>query len=404
MVLVPKTPPEKKTPVRKLSVGAAVLAASSPVSEPMRPFAAPVDLALKRLRLWQETASYGAIALVTALGAAALTFTWYAGHMAYDRYEVRHRRVDRQRQLESPAAIEDEKEPAARRAIDGLPVSLDAVEPDYVAVMIDNIAEAHPESGVAKAALVIEAPVEGGITRLMALYPADVSVEKIGPVRSARPYYARWALEYGALYAHVGGSNEALEVIKSIGVRDLNEFYNASSFWRDAKRAAPHNVYTSTERLAAAAAKRGEPRPLDPWRYKLDATLDERGDGVLVLEIKDYGQAGVAWVYERDLNAYRRVIAGEDDRDADGAPVLAKNVVVQFAPVAILDEVGRRRIQTEAGGEALAALDGHVIGGRWKKEPDGGRTRFYDAADNEIAFNAGTTWIEVVPTDTEVTY
>jgi hypothetical protein len=402
MVLVPKTPSEKKTPVRKPIISADAPTVTAAVLEPVRPTTAPVDRAIKSLRLWQETASYGAIALVTALGASALTFTWYASNAAYNRYDFRHDRIDDLRQEEAPEVVEGD--PAARRAIDGLPVSLDAVEPDYFAVMIDNIAEAHPESGVAKAALVIEAPVEGGITRLMAVYPADTVVERIGPVRSARPYYARWALEYGALYAHVGGSNEALDVIKSIGVRDLNEFYNASSFWRDAKRAAPHNVYTSTERLAAAAAKRGEPRPLDPWRYKLDATLDERGDGVLVLEIKDYGQAGVAWVYERDLNAYRRVIAGEDDKDADGAPVLAKNVVVQFAPVAILDEVGRRRIQTEAGGEALVALDGRVIGGRWKKEPDGGRTRFYDAADNEIAFNAGTTWIEVVPTDTEVTY
>lgn len=366
----------------------------------MPPNDSPLEAARQQLRRWQESAYFSVIAFVTALGAVAIALAWYATTPPAER--TFHSKL--RPSAMGSATPTTEMEPLARRAIDGRAAEPEATEPDYFAVMIDNIAEAHPESGISKAALVIEAPVEGGITRLMALFTSDSEVAKIGPVRSARPYYARWALEYGALYAHVGGSNEALDLIKSIGVRDLNEFYNGSSFWRSSDRSAPHNTYTSTELLSKAAAKRGTPKKLDSWKFKLDAPAEDRGDGQLVLEIQDYGQAGVAWTYDRDTNDFGRVIAGETEKDSDGTGIRAKNVVVQYAPVQVIDDYGRRRIQTEAGGDALIALDGRVIGGTWKKEPGGARTRFYDAVGKEMSFNAGTTWIEVVPQDTKVTY
>lgn len=294
--------------------------------------------------------------------------------------------------------------PAARRAIDGMPVEVGAPEPDYFAVMIDNIGEALPQSGVTKASLVIEAPVEGGITRLFAVYPSDAEVAKIGPVRSARPYYIDWAEEYGALYAHVGGSPEALDRLKKGDARDLNEFFNGASFWRDPARRAPHSTYTSTELLRKIADKRGSPRPLPPWNFKHDALPDDRGDAKASLAVGEPDKWNVTWLYDRDANAFARQYGKGTQKDAEGQPVLAKNVVVQFTTVRVLDEVGRRRVDTVSGGEALIAIDGRVIGGRWKKDEDGGRTRFYDAAGNQLSLNAGLTWIEVVPTETPVTY
>ena len=82
----------------------------------------------------------------------------------------------------------------------------------------------------------------------MAIFLANQIVEKIGPVRSARAYYLDYLGEYGTpLYMHVGGSPEALELIKARGVNDLNEFYNGVYYWRAENRSAPHNVYTSSE-------------------------------------------------------------------------------------------------------------------------------------------------------------
>jgi len=97
------------------------------------------------------------------------------------------------------------------------------------------------------------------------------------------------------------------------------------------------------------------------------------------------------------------VLASGPQKDADGAPVLAKNVMIQFTTVRVLDEVGRRRIDTSGGGDASVLMDGRLISGTWKKDKTSGRTRFYDAAGNELSLNAGVTWIEVVPLGTPVT-
>ncbi len=80
-------------------------------------------------------------------------------------------------------------------------------------VVIDNNISARPQSGIDKAFLVVESPVEAGIPRLLAFFDEDQDVKKIGPVRSARPYFLDWNNELDSLFVHVGGSNEALDKI-----------------------------------------------------------------------------------------------------------------------------------------------------------------------------------------------
>jgi len=144
------------------------------------------------------------------------------------------------------------------RLLDGVGVEDESkVNPPIFAVQVENMVDARPLSGISKANLVYEAISEAGITRLLALYVKDNSVSEIGPVRSARPYYIDWASEYGALYAHSGGSPEALRVVSDYDVLDLNEFSNGKYFWRSKSRYAPHNLYTSVELLGEAFTVKG---------------------------------------------------------------------------------------------------------------------------------------------------
>ncbi len=139
-------------------------------------------------------------------------------------------------------------------------------------IMIDEHVDARPQSGIDQAFLVMEAPVEAGIPRLLAFFSQDQKMEKIGPVRSARPYFVDWALELAALYTHVGGSNEALDKIKNGATFDLNQFWHDSQFWRVTDRDAPHNVYTSTDLLGSYVKQKqnaGRPAPLyGVWKFK----------------------------------------------------------------------------------------------------------------------------------------
>src|SRR5687768_16361805 len=98
-----------------------------------------------------------------------------------------------------------------------------------------------------------------------------MKIPEIGPVRSARPYYVDFAAEYKALYAHVGGSPQALSQLRSYPGIDLDEIGNNRYFWRDKSRRAPHNTYTSSEKLIFARRDKKVPEQgsYKPWAWAL---------------------------------------------------------------------------------------------------------------------------------------
>ncbi len=270
--------------------------------------------------------------------------------------------------------------------------------PQVYAVMIENSSDAWPLSGIEDAFLVIEAPVEAGIPRFEAFFANDMQVNKIGPVRSARPYYLDWNDELSGLYAHVGGSPEALDLIAEYDTLDLNEFSQGEYFWRDtARRAAPHNVYTSTELLHEGLDElKPEQAAYDSWQFKLDAPFDVDPLSIVI----DWGQGelyDVTWVYQPEINQYLRLQGNQVVETQDGDQVLANNVVVMATNITVIDSLGRRQITTVGDGDALVVQDGRMILGRWQKTERTERLRFYTTAGEELAMNAGTTWIAVVP-------
>lgn len=351
---------------------------------------------------WAEAAAWSVIVFALAIGLAVLGWTYWRGS-GTERSGWFGKRVPRSAEVavETPAPP-----PAYRRAADGAPLEAPDAGP-YFAVAIDNHVDARPLAGLSKAALVIEAPVEGGITRFLAFYPAGADVKRIGPVRSARPYLLDWASEFDALFVHVGGSPEALDLLKKWRDRDLNEFYEGKYFWRDTARQAPHSTYTSTDLLAKAATVKfaAAARPPAAWKFKAEPEAGELPDQVADLVIPYSTLAYQAtWKYDPIRNDYRRQASGSWQRDEDNEPIRAKNIVVQYAKVRVLDEIGRRRIETTGVGRALIARDGQVVEGAWKRPDSLERLRFYDAAGAEIEFNPGPTWIEVVPLNVEVSY
>lgn len=357
----------------------------------------------RHARFWKTAAALSVVGFVAVAGAAALGWRWWAGRSAAGPAPAPAKAEAPAPEPTSPAAVATK-----RRLIDG--VAVPEAAPDvtsYYALAIDNLSVARPQAGLTKASLVYEAPVEGGITRFLAIFPGDAKAERIGPVRSARPYFLDWASEFDAVFAHVGGSPEALEKLVAFDMRDLNEFSAGKYFWRDERRDAPHNAYTSTDRLTEADQKRFGDRPAPKvagWRFKDDAPPAERPDRASLAITYGDPKADVLWTFDPAGDDYVRSQGGKNQADEDGTAVRAKNVVVQYTKVSVIDEVGRRRIVTVGDGDALIALDGLAVHGTWHKDDRTSRTRFYDASGNQIRFNAGTTWIEVVPEDAKVDF
>ncbi len=288
------------------------------------------------------------------------------------------------------------------RAIDGVLVSPEKESLRPIAVMVDNHIDARPTSGVSKAQLVIEAPVEAGITRFLAFYADDEDIT-VGPVRSARPYFVDWTSEYAAIYTHVGGSPAGLEAIKKARVIDADDIYGRKYFWRDKTRYAPHNMYASTKSLREFGNTFEEETFLYPrWKYHPDdyaPTYDKTGNASPWIEFRP-GTNMVSWKYDAEKNEYIRFEGGKKYIETDGSEVRAKNIILMQMDMNILDEVGRRKFQTLGEGDADIFYDGvHFENISWKKDSQNDRVQFFQNGSKEpFPLRAGTTWIEVVPT------
>lgn len=288
------------------------------------------------------------------------------------------------------------------RSLDGVLVSPADANLQPYAVMVENHTDARPLSGPAAANLAYEIPVEGGITRYLLVFDATTTVDQIGPVRSARPYFVDMADGLNAVYAHVGGSPDALNNIKGMSsFRDLNEFFNGKYFWRSAKRDAPHNAYTRTDLLhAAAAAKSWREGHFHGWSYKEDYPLDATPTSTVARgtiqgpDLQFGGAYNVSWTYDRTSNAYLRSEGGSKQTDANGAQVTARNVVVIQTDGKTIDDYGRLSIRTTGRGKATLYRDGYAIPVTWKRT-SGEHLLFESADGSDTFFNRGTTWVEV---------
>ncbi|MFA6427113.1 MAG: DUF3048 domain-containing protein [Candidatus Magasanikbacteria bacterium] len=300
-----------------------------------------------------------------------------------------------------------------QRMLDGVCVdSQDKVNPKLVAVMIENHPDARPQSGLSQASIVYEAPVESNYTRFMAIYPVGAEgagrdlpvLSKVGPVRSARPYYLDWVSEHdNIMYMHCGGSPDALEVIDEYGIFDFNEFYKGGYFWRSQDRYAPHNVYTSSELWNKGWEDYGE---VGLGNQKLDVTstvwkFEEREkcttDCVSEFTVSFLPPTYEAtWKFNSSTDKYERYQSGMPHADQDGTLITADNVVVIYVKTKVLDSIGRIDMETIGEGEAVVFRDGYQIPAQWYKGSKEEKLQLRDVDFHEMIYKPGKTWVEVV--------
>ena len=273
-----------------------------------------------------------------------------------------------------------------------------------IAVMIDDLRPARPQSGLHSADVVWHAPAEGGIPRYMAIFQSKLP-DEIGPVRSARVYYIAWAAEWKAVYAHSGGSPQALAQLRAKGqgqwVYNADEFrYGGRYFTRSRARPAPHNVYTDgkTLRKLAKALKAKDQAYAPVWTFAPDAPLEARPYGGSIKV--SYPANTITYRYARSTNTWRRSVSGEGKQidAADDARIEPKNVVVMWVSFAATGDA-KHRLEADliGSGKAWVFTNGRRITGTWKKTGTTKPTRFYDKEGNEVTLTVGQTFVQVVP-------
>jgi hypothetical protein len=256
--------------------------------------------------------------------------------------------------------------------------------------------------------VVYETLVEGGITRLMAIF-LERNAPKVGPIRSARPYFVKWAAPYGALFVHAGGSPAAQRLLATTPqLANINPLLPHRQFYRAARLPAPHNLFGSTQAAYTIARRQGLSLSghVPPLPHKPVAPLKRRGPGRSIHlnfstpSIASPPQYAVTYRYDRQINAYVRLLGGAPVIDGlTETQIEPRNVVVMVTRIAPIpgDPQGRIRVRVIGRGRAYYLRDGRIVWGHWTKRSRLDPIHFWDNKGRTIAFDPGQTWIDVVP-------
>lgn len=307
--------------------------------------------------------------------------------------------------VKTSTKVEEEPAPSTEVSkLSGRDVPIGTNLTPVTAVMIENSPDARPQSGLKDASVIFEAIAEGGITRFSALFQ-DTAPDYVGPIRSVRPYYLDWIWPFDASIAHVGGAPQALSDIKTLKIKDLDQFANGNSYTRITSRFAPHNVYTSITKLQELEKSKGyTSADFTGFARKAEAKATTPTAKTVDLSISGF-YYNVHYVYDPATNTYLRSEGGELHTDEKSGKQLAPNVVVAIVMNRGIASDGQHTDYTTVGsGHMYVFQDGTVQEGTWTKASRQAQWTFTAADGTPITFNPGQTWLTMVDNNGSVSY
>lgn len=288
-----------------------------------------------------------------------------------------------------------------------------------IAFMIDNNKNAQQQASLNSTYLVYEIIVEGGETRLMALFKG-VDCDEVGPIRSARHYFLDYVMENDAIYAHLGLSPQAQTQMPQFGINNINgQSYDTgkartkdSLYWRVTHKKAPHNAYTNTSSILQIAESKGYATTSNKesvLNYVSNEITLDREDALIAnnILIPYTTSHKVEYKFDAQTNRYVRYSKGQKMTDeTTNEDVTTKNIIITFAENYTLndgEDKGRQDVVTVGSLDGYYITNGKAIKIKCNKDSREAQTTYVDLNGNEIEVNDGNTWINIVPIDAEVT-
>ena len=298
--------------------------------------------------------------------------------------------------VENPTPVEEKKLQILDLESDSRPI----------AVMINNHKTAQPlQTGLNDAYLVYEIVVEGGITRMLAVFK-DADTEIIGTVRSSRHYFLDYAQENDAVYVHYGWSPQAEEDIYNLGINNINGMVDGSPFWRDTSLDVPteHTVYTSIEDLEQSIENKRYRITSDEdtlLKYSIDEIDFSTCEGAIKadeIEIEYSSYQTNNFIYDEVNKVYKKYSNGEERKDyVTGENFTAKNIITYQVSNYSMDAKGRQEIENIGKGEGYLISNGYAVPITWEKDAPSRQTVYKFLNGEEITVNDGNTYIQIQP-------
>lgn len=281
-----------------------------------------------------------------------------------------------------------------------------------IAVMIDNNIGEEKHAGLQASFVNYEIIVEGGLSRIMAIYKEKANT-LIGPVRSSRHYFLDYALEYNAIYSHFGWSPKAEEDIKNLNVQNINGMVDSACFARDKTIPAPHNVFTSTAKLRECGDIKGYSSTTNSWKalnYSIqEVNLDQNDKTSDKLQIANnitmkysYSQTR-SYIYDVNSRKYLRFMNGKAHLDKETDNQLNfKNIIIMKVENEALDNEDRQDLKTIGQGTGYYITNGYSVPINWIKSSRTAKTKYTYETGQEIKVNDGNTFIQIIPVSSDI--
>jgi hypothetical protein len=284
----------------------------------------------------------------------------------------------------------------SKPAVPGLPAPGSPAEPERevikrveaVMVVVDNYSKARPQSGLQEASIVYEFLVEGGVTRFLAVYDRLLAQDVIvGPIRSLRPHIAAQAKEHGKIVAHSGYSARTEKLISSLGIKEIT---GSTHLFRDSARRAPHNLYTTLERLAST-----RDTAVMQTETVTEIRLPDGYEAASSFEISYNSQNVISYQFDAEKGAYLRFINGIAHQDRQtGEQYSAYRVIVRRARYVNVPGTELVEIDLQGAGQGWLYQAGRKYEIRW--ENSDGKTRYFYQDGTELDLRFNNTWIQIV--------
>ena len=269
-----------------------------------------------------------------------------------------------------------------------------------IAVKIEDTALGRPQVGTDKADIVYVEQVEGGLTRLLAIF--NTTLPTVEPVRSVRPSDPELALQFGhIIFVASGGSPPGIAPLDKSPLKSVINDRSGPGFSRDPNRDAPEDLKAN---LATIAKKIKGPGANDiglQWSDQLSAGKTKPGT---VVRTK-VGGTDVGFKWNPKTHEYMRIIDGAIQHTADGAVIDTPNVIVQFCKVTTYakdrDVNGNpaKYTHTIGTGRAVVFRDGKRIDGTWSRNSVDEGTTLTTSSGDTISLAPGGAWFVLVAKD-----
>ena len=363
---------------------------------------------------YKEEAEYEEVKSTGAAGVVALSLAACKKEEPANEPETKQEAVkETKEEPKQDEPVSEEEIPANQNLLTGIPDLSDAaIGKRPVAVMVNNVMPAMPQYGVEEADLIFEIPVEGDVTRFMALYADYTAVPKVCAVRSCRYYFPVFSEGFDAFYVNWGIDDSIGDYLKTLdldqfdGMSDGNGMFGRDQARLDAGYDLEHTAYFDGTMFADVVQKNGIRTDLEEDKrdtafkfHGLDEQVKPDGEACDQVDI-NFGAQTATLTYDPERNVYLKQINGNAQVDGNTQNQLAfTNVFVLETEISVRDEIGHKRIEVMGGKNSTGYYisNGAVQKISWEK--DGGkessRLKFYDENGEELTINCGKSYIAV---------